>query len=198
MPAHVSLATIQQLAEQQRARALERMSHDPFARAFSREEPTRVLASRREHVRSRLAKDKADEAAWLREKQRRRGGPTVHAPGERSRAELLEASYDPSRLPAPIPALLDFAKLDGGADAPPGSPAGPHTVSSLERQRRAAMLKLFTEHEYKMRAVQSVRAPKRYVPPPVRGLEADRLQLEKDSTRLMRKLILRPRSHTFE
>jgi hypothetical protein len=71
-------------------------------------------------------------------------------------------------------------------------------VGSFEFQKQAATLRLFKEHEYRMCELQRYRAPRRYVPPPVKGREVDRLQIEKDSARLMRKLILRPRSHTYE
>lgn len=193
-PVHVSLATITRLAGENRERKAE-AELDPFARVFSREEPTRLLASRREDVRARIAKVKADEASWLREKMRERG----HTPPKRNNSTLAEQleSFDPGELPAPVPPLLNFARHDADWQSPGGVPMSAAEVA-FERQKRAVLMKLFAKHEYKMREVQKSKVNKQYVPPHVPSREVDRLQMEKDGASVMRKLILRPRSHTFE
>lgn len=190
-PVRVSLETINRLAEEHRQQQLLRHSTDPFGPAFSREQPTRVLASRREDVRRRMAKD----AREAREHERAAGLKARPPPPPRPPlAAVLERAASPearAALASPVPSLLDFKPLPEGAS---------EEEAALERRKQAAMLRLFGEHEYRMREAQAAsRAPFRaYLPPAAAGREQERVQLEKDSARLMRKLVLRPRSHTYE
>jgi hypothetical protein len=81
-----------------------------------------------------------------------------------------------------------FRRLAAAADEAP----------SAELQKGAAMVKLFREHDLNMRTLEGKKPQRMYIPPHKPALLLDRLQIERDSSRLMRKLVLRPRSHTFE
>ncbi|KAJ1630466.1 hypothetical protein T492DRAFT_1003270, partial [Pavlovales sp. CCMP2436] len=168
LPQRVSMATVHKLIEELRQHEAERRSLDPFARAFSADEPTRVLASRRDEVRSYLDR-------WP---EQRRTPVDSDTAGE-------------------LPALVLSLSLSGFAQPGDAGAAGP----AFERRKRAAMKKLWREHEYAMRGtlLKDVKQPRLVAPPPPTNgrVPVDRLQLERDASRLMRKLIMRPRSHTF-
>lgn len=182
-----SHAKTSRLAKEHRSRGLDQPAVDPFASAFSQREPTRILASRREDISKALANERADAAAVAslhHSVHARRASPT------RTNGPLISehlAAFDLGRLPEPVPPLLRFAQ----------PPAG-EQLSADELRRRGVMLKLFGVHEYKMRALQNVKEPRQYVGARGLGRGLDPLQIERDNTRLMRKVVLRQRADTFE
>jgi len=185
----VSLQTMHDLAEEQKRRERERMSTDPFAKAFANNEPTRVLISQREEVRTYLQRERAEAREVERQLAGRLGRTQSPLKGTQTLGEQL-LDVERVNLPSPVPALLNVPLVQ--------SDEARAKLQRSEQMKQAALLKLFGEHEYKMRAANKMHMPRRYVAPAKGDHDQDRLSVERDSQRLMRKLLLKPRSHTFE
>jgi len=182
----VSLQTMNDLAAEHRRQEEQRANEDPFTPAFSREEPTRLLVSKREAVRERIIRERAEQREVDKLMASESGNTFRPQVGRRPLGEQL-MDLSEVNLPEPLPPLLREA-----AQPDPN-------LSFAERQRRAALIKIFGEHEYRMRStMDQVKPPKRYVPPIKMSDELNKLNIERDSQRLMRKLLARPRSHGFE
>jgi len=178
-PVHVSLEETKGIVDEARRRRVLRQVGDPFVVAFHPAEPTRLLASKRADVAERMSRERAHERLLVGHRAAARASPGHML------AERLVACYtaaDPHAASAPT------LRRAASTNEPP----------SAELQKRAAMVKLFSEHDANMRAREAKKELRMYIPPHRPGLPLDRLQIERDSSRLMRKLVLRPRSHTFE
>jgi hypothetical protein len=180
-PVHISLEETKGIVDEARRRRVVRQVGDPFVKAFSSAEPTRLLASRRDDVRVQMAKERALERLISGHRPSARPASSGHVLAER-----LVSFY--SADGTGLPAVPSFRRLAAAADEAP----------SAELQKGAAMVKLFREHDLNMRTLEGKKPQRMYIPPHKPALLLDRLQIERDSSRLMRKLVLRPRSHTFE